>query len=219
MTRPGAPLGKLMARAVRGLGSHPEPDDIEARLLDASIAVLAEQGTQSATIDEVARRAKVGRATVFRRFSSKDQLFERALGREMYRFLSEVQQRAENFDDVADRVAETFAVCIEITGHPLLRNASARGRASFIDAIGQGSPSPKDLARGYFVSKIDELRAEGRIPPGDSERQADVLIHIVLGYLVSPESPVDLANPIEVRALARETFSPILLAPNEPKVG
>ncbi|SHW42291.1 TetR family transcriptional regulator [Mycobacteroides abscessus subsp. abscessus] len=63
MTRPGAPLGKLMARAVRGLGSHPEPDDIETRLLDAAIEVLSERGTQTATIDEVARRAKVGRAT------------------------------------------------------------------------------------------------------------------------------------------------------------
>jgi len=208
-----------MARAVRGLGSHPEPDDIETRLLDAAIEVLAERGTQTATIDEVARRAKVGRATVFRRFSSKDQLFERALGREMYRFLDAIQQRAEVFDDVADRVAEAFAVCIEITSHPLLRNASARARASFIDAISQGAPSPKDLARNYFVSKIDELRAEGRIPSGDSKRQADVLIHIVLGYLVSPDSPVDLTNPGEVRALARESFSPILLAPNESKVG
>lgn len=47
MTRPGAPLGKLMARAVRGLGSHPEPDDIETRLLDAAIEVLSERGTPS----------------------------------------------------------------------------------------------------------------------------------------------------------------------------
>lgn len=114
MTRPGAPLGKLMARAVRGLGSHPEPDDIEIRLLDAAIEVLAERGTQTATIDEVARRAKVGRATVFRRFSSKDQLFERALAQEMQKFLDELQERAGGFDDIGERVAEGFAVCIEI---------------------------------------------------------------------------------------------------------
>jgi AcrR family transcriptional regulator len=215
-----------MARAVHGLSAGlsvqpadtdgPEPDGIETRLLDASIEVLSEHGTESATIDEVARRAKVGRATIFRRFSGKDQLFERALGREMLRLLDEIQKRAKKFDNIADRVAESFAVCIEITNHPLLRNTSPCARAGIIEAVSHGVPSPKDLAHRYFVSKIDELRAAGRIPPGDSQRQVDALIHLVIGYLVSPESPVDLTSPEEVRALARQTFAPVLLTPNNP---
>lgn len=216
MTRPGAPLGKLMARAVRGLGSHPEPDDIETRLLDAAIEVLSERGTQTATIDEVARRAKVGRATVFRRFSSKDQLFERALAQEMRKFLDELQARAGEFDDISERVAEGFAVCIEIVNHPLLRGDSLVARMTAVEAITQGDPAPIELARDYLAAQIDQMREEGRIPPGDSRRQVDVLIHLVLGYLAAPATTIDLGNTEEVRALARETFAPILLTPNVP---
>jgi hypothetical protein len=34
--------------------------------------------------------------------------------------------------------------------------------------------------------------------------------------MASPATTIDLANTEEVRALARETFAPILLAPNVP---
>lgn len=65
-------------------------------------------------------------------------------------------------------------------------------------------------------SKAYKELAQQVIPPGDSRRQVDVLIHLVLGYMASPATTIDLGNTEEVRALARETFAPILLAPNVP---
>ena len=53
----------LRADAQRNLG----------RVLDAAAEVLAERGPE-ASVDEIARRAGVGHATVFRRFPTKDEL-------------------------------------------------------------------------------------------------------------------------------------------------
>ncbi|MDB5280868.1 MAG: TetR family transcriptional regulator [Ferruginibacter sp.] len=46
----------------------------DAEILDCAIAVLAETGYDGMTIDEVAARAKAGKATVYRRWSSKAEL-------------------------------------------------------------------------------------------------------------------------------------------------
>ncbi|MGC7322866.1 TetR/AcrR family transcriptional regulator, partial [Mycobacteroides abscessus subsp. massiliense] len=102
-------------------------------------------------------------------------------------------------------------VCIEIVNHPLLRGDSLVARMTAVEAITQGDPAPIELARNYLAAQIDQMREEGRIPPGDSRRQVDVLIHLVLGYLAAPATTIDLGNTEEVRALARETFAPILL--------
>ncbi|HEV8249836.1 MAG TPA: helix-turn-helix domain-containing protein [Gaiellaceae bacterium] len=60
----------LRADAQRNLG----------RVLDAAAEVFAEQGP-SASVDEIARRAGVGHATVFRRFPTKDALIRAVVDR------------------------------------------------------------------------------------------------------------------------------------------
>ena len=60
----------LRADAQRNLG----------RVLDAAAEVFAEQGP-SASVDEIARRAGVGHATVFRRFPTKDALINAVVDR------------------------------------------------------------------------------------------------------------------------------------------
>jgi AcrR family transcriptional regulator len=50
------------------------------RVLDAATAVFAESGPDS-SIDEIARRAGVGHATVFRRFPTKDDLMLAVIAR------------------------------------------------------------------------------------------------------------------------------------------
>lgn len=46
----------------------------DAQIMDAAISVLAEEGYEGMTIDMVAARAKAGKATVYRRWASKEEL-------------------------------------------------------------------------------------------------------------------------------------------------
>jgi AcrR family transcriptional regulator len=74
----------LRADAQRNLG----------RVLDAAAEVFAEQGP-GASVDEIARRAGVGHATVFRRFPTKDALIAAV-----------VEQRIAELRALADRALE-----------------------------------------------------------------------------------------------------------------
>jgi AcrR family transcriptional regulator len=55
------------------LGRKRDPSR-DAEILDAALSVLAEEGYEGMTIDMVAARAKAGKATVYRRWSSKEEL-------------------------------------------------------------------------------------------------------------------------------------------------
>lgn len=46
----------------------------DAEIMDAALTVLAEEGYEGMTIDLVAARAKAGKATVYRRWASKEEL-------------------------------------------------------------------------------------------------------------------------------------------------
>lgn len=64
----------------RGPG-RPRNQDYDDVILDATMAILAQDGYQGLTIDGVAARAKVGRPAIYRRWPSKAALVVAALAR------------------------------------------------------------------------------------------------------------------------------------------
>jgi AcrR family transcriptional regulator len=57
----------------RKLG-RPRDAELDDRILDATLELLAERGFEHTTMDDVAHRAAVAKATVYRRYASKDEL-------------------------------------------------------------------------------------------------------------------------------------------------
>ena len=68
---------------VECMAVEPEPEDAvptdrhttKERILDAALEVFSEKGFHSATVDEIAERAGVGKGTLYRHFSNKETLF------------------------------------------------------------------------------------------------------------------------------------------------
>ncbi|MGV9680009.1 TetR family transcriptional regulator [Nocardia sp. NPDC003482] len=214
MTRPGAPLPNLLRRAAGRAfaGARPATGDTDAAILDAAVTVLARRGTRAATMAEVAAAAGVGRATVFRRFSGKDELFERALTREITALLDALAARLATIDDPAEQVAAGFALCLGLHRHPLLA-AEATHRGELLHALTHGPHAPITLAHARVTAHISRAQAEHQLPPGNPSAQADALIHITLGYLLTPSLTVDLTDPHAVEYLAHVAIAPILTGP------
>ena len=57
----------------------PRPRRSETGILDATIDVLAEHGVSGATVDEVAERAGVSKATIYRHWGSRARLIHAAI--------------------------------------------------------------------------------------------------------------------------------------------
>jgi AcrR family transcriptional regulator len=81
------------------------------RILEAARAVFAEHGLE-ASVADVAERAGVGTATIFRRFPSKDDLVAAMLERGLETFVARARAAAAA-DDPAAAVAQFFSAAVE----------------------------------------------------------------------------------------------------------
>jgi len=79
-------VNETAAHSQSGLGQQrgrPRDPDVDAAILAATLGLLAEVGYAGFTIAEVARRARVGKPTVYRRWAQKSQLVVEAMATQM----------------------------------------------------------------------------------------------------------------------------------------
>ncbi|MBJ7331278.1 MAG: TetR/AcrR family transcriptional regulator [Solirubrobacteraceae bacterium] len=208
MTRPASPLDELLGRAL-GRPAGPAADDTEHRVFDAALEVLAERGTERATMDDIAARSGVGRATLFRRFGGKDELLERALVGELRRFLDEVIDIFSRVRDPAERIAETFASLLRLGDRPFLRGTDPARTAAVAAAMTAGDPSPQQIAVRFVAAFLAEGQRTEELVPGDPEVQADAIVRLALAYLLLPGLRPEPVGDDEARRIARVVFVPL----------
>src|SRR5258708_37936663 len=101
----------LLARAL-ATPLDPASDAVSERILDAALALAGASGLRNLTIDDVARRAGVGRMTVYRRFGERARLVEALTAREARGALEALDLAADPQLSVADQVAEGFVTAL-----------------------------------------------------------------------------------------------------------
>ncbi len=184
-------------------GPAPAPDRTTPRIrvVDAALACMADNGIGRMTIDDVARRAGCSRATVYRIFpGGKDAIVAAAADTETARLFSAlgvVMGEAETLEDVL--VAGIVEAATRITGHAALA-------VLFRD-------EPEVVLTHLTFEHMDGLLASAvpfiapflrRWLAGDeAERVAEWAVRIVLSYLASPASYVDLTDPPRTAAFVR----------------
>ena len=102
------------------------PDDVDElteRVLMAAFEQIAVVGWRRSTVDDVAKRAGLSRATVYRRFPNKKALTEAVVYAELRKYMIGVSARVEGRTmTLAERIAESSSYTVEfIIDHPLLR--------------------------------------------------------------------------------------------------
>ncbi|TDC91348.1 TetR/AcrR family transcriptional regulator [Actinomadura sp. 7K507] len=179
-------------------GRKPDPD-LDARIEQAAVSLLASKGT-SFTMDEVASAADVGRASVFRRYATKRDLFLGALTVAMDAQVPLAPDTGSLEGDMLVIVTETLAVwnspelaeqTRQIFGEAgrdhavaeiirtAMRDRTARGGAIFDRAVARGELAPdadlmlfSDLLVGLTI-----YRGLLDIPQPDPAKVLRALLH------------------------------------------
>ena len=203
-------LGGLLVRAM----SAPPEDDGDAlaeRILDAALAQVAAVGVRRTTIDEVARRAGVGRVTVFRRFGHRGRLLEVLAVREAHRFLATIESATAELGDPREQLVASFVTGLRLArGHPLLDRLARIEPETVLTALAEDRPPVMTIARELLARRIRDAATRGAVAVADADQVAEALLRLAVSFLLLPHSVVDLDDPESSAAFAAAVIAPML---------
>ncbi len=152
-------------------------------ILDAALALAAASGLKHLTMDDVARRAGVGRMTVYRRFGTRDALIDALAGREARRCLAEMDAASPVDAPLEEQVAAGFTTTIRLTReHPLLARLARVEPDTVLDAFTTGPLF--ELCVDFLA---DRLRRMGADPA-----PAELLVRIAISFVLLPDTQLDV---------------------------
>lgn len=200
----------ILASAVAAEQTADVEDTATASILDAAGALLARHGLGRWSMEDVASRAGVGRATVYRRFPSREDLVNATIARDLQRFFGAVADAVASETDVADKLVEGFIVGVKTARTTLLPEL-------FLDDMPAGvailSSTPViDLGRAALVRQYEAITAARLDGPARAEVElvAEALIRLALSFLMIPGSLIDFDDTHAARAAIRRLIGPLL---------
>jgi len=200
----------LLAGAV-GAGAEPPDDPVSDRILDAALDLAAASGVQNLTMDAVARRARVGRMTVYRRFGDRPALIAALGAREGRRCLEQLDAAAGIDAPIADQVAAGFATSLRLAReHPLLSRLARLEPGTVLTALTEDGGALFALAREYLSQRLRRSQRAGVLGALEVDEAAELLVRLAISFVLIPESVLPLDDEGRVKRLARELLAPIL---------
>jgi AcrR family transcriptional regulator len=198
-------LTPILQRALDPVASVPS-DPISERVLDAALALSVESGMHNLTMDDVARRARVGRMTVYRRFGDKPSLVEAMAVREVRRLLADLDAAVDPASPPIEQVADGFVAGLRLVrSHPLVTRLARIEPESVLLSLNAGGGALVALGRAFLVG---HAVAAGVAGP-DAEEAAELLVRIGISFALLPATVFPVDDEERLRELARRLLAPV----------
>jgi len=188
-------------------GNLGETIDVESTILDTARTVFETYGVRRANIEDVAARAGVSRSTIYRRFPTKDVLFEHVVRREAEIFFSTLDQATRGCNP-QQAVIEAFALGVRLVQDSRLYSRIAESEPELFGMFSRSDVFP---IRQFADGIAHTLRRCGAdIPDSDLADVADILLRVALGITVFPTDRLDTSDQAAVRDYAARYLVPII---------
>jgi AcrR family transcriptional regulator len=204
----GAPPSNGADRAAAG-------NQTRERILAAAAEQVEDFGLRRFTIDDVARRLRMSRVTIYRYFPKRNRLLEAVLLREQHRFLEQVGAVVATRPTLEEKLVEGVVFALGyLRRHRLLQRVLRTEPELILPALTtRGGPV---LAAGReFIAQIARQAPEPEglaLSPAELEAVSELLARAVLSFLLTPESVLGMSDDAEVRAFAEHYLGPMLRA-------
>jgi AcrR family transcriptional regulator len=162
--------------AVRRPG-RPRSAEADTAIIDATLELIVEEGIGGLSVESIAARAGVGKATIYRRWAGKDEVIEDALAS-----LNDAMPELPDADNVRDRLV----AMVEAIRVKSLETCSGRLMPRMLSY----STQHPDLFRMYYSSVILPRRDRYRVVLQDGiasgELRSDLDVDLVATLIAAP---------------------------------
>ena len=195
-----------------------QPDAITIRILRATIEQAELVGMRRITMEDVARRSEVGRATLYRRFPTKAALIDAVVLGEARRYFDGNAQACANATTLEDRlVYGTVFTVTFLREHALLKRLLRTEPETILPSLTVDAGPILDFATEQSAA---ELRTEiyGTAPTTPEQERhlrtvAELHARLTLSFIVTPHTSINLATIDDTRAYVRQYLLPMITGP------
>jgi AcrR family transcriptional regulator len=155
---------------------RPREERADRAILAAALGLMAEQGVRDLRMDAVAERARVGKATIYRRYRSKDELVTAAVASLVSEItIPDTGSTRRDLRDLMRSAAEVYGGSVEAGVMPGL-----------VDAMSRDDHLARAVREGFLAQRRAALRAvlERGVERGDL--RADLDLELALDVLGGP---------------------------------
>jgi len=189
-------------------------------ILEAALQQIAVTGVRRTSADDIARRAGVNRATLYRRFGGRDDILRAAYLQETARVLGiieagigEVPEPGTDGFDPAAYVVEFFTVTIRtLRDNRILRQLLETDREETLVSLTFDAGPTLSVSAAFCAERVRQLRAhvgEGRTD--DVDALSVTLARLAQSLLLTPDGPPALRTRPQMRAYAELVIVPLVL--------
>ncbi|WP_051182030.1 TetR/AcrR family transcriptional regulator [Nocardia vinacea] len=186
-------------------------DKLGERILDAALARILHVGIRRASLDDIARRAQVNRVTIYRRFTSKENLIDAVLSREIARILAQVAEIVSTTTGIDTQIELTVMFVLQQTRtHPLvpfLLESTSDEIVGFYTIRGREMVS---FGIHSITQLLDRAQEVGAIDRYDPVPVAELLARFAHSVLLTPDGGVDFGIEEQMRDFVRTAVVPLV---------
>jgi AcrR family transcriptional regulator len=179
------------------------PSSGPERIVEATYECVARYGIGKTTVEDVARQARLSRATVYRYFpGGKQQLVNAAIAWEAQRFFERLAIAVADAPDLETLLVDALVFAHQaIEGHAVLQKVLETEPDRLLPQLTIESTRLLAFIRTFLAGPLERERV--RLVAGlDVDRAADHMARLVLSFTSSPGG-WDLTDRVQVRELVR----------------
>lgn len=194
-----------------------EPDEITTRILRGAFEQFVLTGVRRTTMEDVARRSGVSRASLYRRFPSKAQLNAAIVIAETARYLEEsarISAASATFEE--SMVQSTIFNVKFIREHILLKHLLLTEPEAILPSLTTEADPLIALATERSITELAAALYGDAPMTGAQERHlrtvAELQTRLTLSFILTPKTSIDLDSPDAIRAFVRDYLLPMTTA-------
>jgi AcrR family transcriptional regulator len=182
-----------------------DSDSTESKILSAALQLFNEFGLRRTSMDDIARRAGLGRATIYRRYADKDALVKVAMLREGRKFLDEIRAEIDHYNDREEAMIEGFAlVVIKTRNHTLFQRLMVSEPETILPYLTLNGAVIAMMARFYFQQLLEEERLRGLKLVGNLDAMSEMVTRLFHSLVLTHSSAQPGEDKEHLRRLAHD---------------
>ena len=184
--------------------------DTATHILDVAYTLFLEFGLRKTTMEDVAKRANMGRITVYRHYADKPTLFQAVVMRECFRSMQEVESMLAQINDAEERFVSGFVIVVNgARKHPLISRLLETEPEWLLPYLTTKGEAMLRFGSQYVAST---LRQEKYVATPQIDLLAEMLWRLLHSILLTPGGLMAPPNDDEaLRHVARSFLLPLVM--------